>query len=83
MGTKFRCEIHLCCIYSLWIYRFYLGYKNKLSIEFIYKYLRLYSTVFMSARKIFGFRRFSDFGIYDKGYSTNTKSTIFTFQFEN
>jgi hypothetical protein len=36
MGTKSKCEIHLCFTYSLWIYRFYLGYKNKLSIEFNY-----------------------------------------------
>jgi hypothetical protein len=64
MGTKSKCEIHLCFMYSLWIYRFYLGYKNKLSIEFIYKYLHLYSIVFMSAHKksrileVFAFRNF-------------------------
>jgi hypothetical protein len=49
MGTKSKCEIHLCFIYSLGICRFYLVYKNKLriefnynlkqSIEFIYRYL--------------------------------------------
>jgi hypothetical protein len=74
MGTTSKCETHLCFIYSFWIYRFYLGYKNKLSIEFIYnfklsnafiyKHLRLYSIVFMPARKmfrileVFGFRNF-------------------------
>jgi hypothetical protein len=51
MGTKSKCEIHLRFIYSLWIHRFYLGYRNKISIEFnynlkrsiefIYKYLQL------------------------------------------
>jgi hypothetical protein len=74
MGTKSKCDIHLCLIYSLWIYRFYFGYKNNVSIEFnytlklrtkfIYKHLHLYSIVFMSARKnfrileVFGFRYF-------------------------
>jgi hypothetical protein len=33
------------------MYGFYLGYNNKLSIEFICKYPHLYSIVFMSARK--------------------------------
>jgi hypothetical protein len=74
MGTKTKCEIHFCFMYSLWIDRFYLRYRNKLSIEFnynlklsiefIYKYLHLYSIVFMSACKKFrilevlGFRIF-------------------------
>jgi hypothetical protein len=75
MGTKSKCEIHLHLIYSLWIYRFYLGYKIQLSIEFnsnlklktdfIYKYLHLYSTVFMSASKTFWILevfRFQNFG---------------------
>jgi hypothetical protein len=72
MRNKYNCEIHECFIYSLWRYRFYVGYRNKLSVEFIYKYVHLYSIVFMSARKIFGFWRFSDFEISDKGYSTCT-----------
>jgi hypothetical protein len=53
METKSKCEIHLCSIYRLGIYRFYLGYKNKLGTEFIYKHLHRYSTVFMSVRKKF------------------------------
>jgi hypothetical protein len=67
MLTKSKCEIRLCFTYSLWIYRFCLGYRNKLGIVFNHKYLHLYS---MSARKHFRFWRFSDFGISDKGYST-------------
>jgi hypothetical protein len=53
MVTTSECKIHLCFIYNLWIYRFYLGYKNKLSIEFIYKYLHLYSILFVLACKKF------------------------------
>jgi hypothetical protein len=74
MGTKSKCEIHLGFIYSLWIYRFYLGYKNKpnigfnynlkRSIEYIYRYQHLYNIVFMAACKkfwilrVFGFWNF-------------------------
>jgi hypothetical protein len=45
-------------------YGLYSGYKNKPNIGFIYKYLHLYSSVFMSAHKkfrileVFGFRNF-------------------------
>jgi hypothetical protein len=82
MGIKSKRKIHLCFIYSLWIYRFYLGYKNRLNIAFIWKYLHLYSAVFTSASKSFGFWRFSVFGISDKGYSTcNIKYTINTISF--
>jgi hypothetical protein len=84
MGTKSKCEIHLSFICCLWIYRFYLGYKNKLSvefnynfklsIEFIYKYLHLYSIVFMLVCKMFQILEFLDFRISDKGYPTCRKS---------
>jgi hypothetical protein len=75
MGTKYKCETHLCFIYSLWIYRFYLGYKNilgvefnynlKLRIEFIYKYLHLHSIVFVSKISDFGGFRISEFRTRD------------------
>jgi hypothetical protein len=89
MGTKSKCEIHLYFICSLWMYRFYLGYKNKLciefnynlkqSIEFIYKDLHLYSIMFMSARKGFGFWRSSDFGFSCKRYSICTSILPYAF----
>jgi hypothetical protein len=72
MGTKSRRKIRLCFIYSLWICRFYLGYENKLSIEFnynlklsiefIYKYLHLYKIVFMLVRKKFRILEVFEFG---------------------
>jgi hypothetical protein len=71
MRTKSKCKVRLCLIYSLWMHRLYLGYKNKLCVEFIYKCVHLYSIVFTSARKmfrileVFGFRNFGD-----EGYST-------------
>jgi hypothetical protein len=72
---------------QLMICTFYLGYKNKQSPAFIYKYLHLYSIVFIIVRcrraKSFGFCSFSDFGISDKGYSTCITMTAFVTKVTN
>jgi hypothetical protein len=65
MGTKSKCEIRLRFIYSLWMYRFYLGHKNKLSIEFNYN-LKLstefiYSIYICTALCSFRPKKVSDF----------------------
>jgi hypothetical protein len=62
-------------IQVMYIYRFYLRHKNKmsiafnynlkLSVKFIYKYLHLYSIVFMSARKKFRILEVFEFQVRD------------------
>jgi hypothetical protein len=61
MGNQSKCEIHLRFTYSLWIYKCYLWYKNKLSAECNYNFhawepqsrLEFYMCGVMSARKEF------------------------------
>jgi hypothetical protein len=79
MRNPFMFRTQLMNIY-IYIYIFSLRYKNKLSIGFIYKYVHLYSTVFMSALKMFRTFYVSDFGISDKGYSTCTNTYKMYFQ---